>query len=125
MPPHANRPVFLDLRRIRLPVNAVVSILHRLTGALLVLLIPALIYALQLSLSGPKGFARVSDLLTGWPARLLAVVLLWVLVHHLVAGARFLALDLDLGVGRPAFRRSAWAVVLGAPVAALALGAVL
>jgi succinate dehydrogenase / fumarate reductase cytochrome b subunit len=125
MPAHANRPVFLDLRKIRLPVNALVSILHRVTGVVLVLLIPVLIYTLQLSLSGPEGFMRVAELLSGWPARLVAIILLWVLIHHLVAGLRFLALDLDFGVGRPGFRRSAWVVVLGAPVAALAFGALL
>ncbi|MGD2082233.1 MAG: succinate dehydrogenase, cytochrome b556 subunit [Chromatiales bacterium] len=125
MPLDTNRPVFLDLLKIRLPVNAVVSILHRLTGAILVLLIPAMIYVLQLSLSGPEGFARASDLLGAWPARVGAIILLWVLAHHLIAGIRFLAMDLDLGVGRPAFRRSAWAALALAPVAAILLGALL
>lgn len=52
------RPVFLDLRKIRLPLNAVVSILHRITGVFLILSIPVLLWLLDRSLASPEGFAQ-------------------------------------------------------------------
>ena len=51
------RPRYLDLFRIRLPVPAFVSILHRVTGAVLFLLIPVLLYLWQMSLQSPETFA--------------------------------------------------------------------
>lgn len=84
------------------------SILHRITGVVMVLLLPLLIYLLDRSLQGAAAFARVSEMLTSIPARLVLIVLTWVLAHHLLAGIRFLLLDIDLGVTRAVARRSAW-----------------
>ena len=61
-PPQQQRPVFLNLLRIRQPVTAVLSILHRITGVLMVLLLPGLIYLLDLSLRGPAQFDQVAEL---------------------------------------------------------------
>lgn len=121
-PSPAARPVFLDPLRIRLPVAGVVSILHRITGVLLLLGLPALIYALDLSLRGAEEFARLQGLLTqGW-GRAVVLLAIWVLAHHFLAGLRFLLIDLDLGLERKAMRRGAWAVHLGA-LAILVAGA--
>jgi succinate dehydrogenase / fumarate reductase cytochrome b subunit len=115
------RPVFLDLSRIRLPVPGVLSIGHRITGVFLALSIPAMIYLLDLSVSGPEGFARVREILSGWPFAVLLFLVLWALMHHLLAGIRYLLLDVHVGLGRPAFRQTAWAVLVAAPVLALLL----
>lgn len=102
------RPVFLDLRRIALPLPGLVSILHRVSGLLLVLALPGVAWLVERALSGPAGFAVVVAMLDAWPSRLLQGVLLWSLLHHLLAGLRHLALDLGWGLERVMARRTAW-----------------
>jgi len=103
-------PVFLNLLRIRFPVGAVTSIAHRLSGLLLFLSFPVLVYWLDLSLRDPTGYAHAQEWLDCLWVRLASVVIVWSLMHHLFAGLRFLLIDLGLGVERTAARRSAWAV---------------
>ena len=103
-------PVFLDLFRIRFPAGAVTSIAHRLSGLLLFLSFPLLVYWLDLSLRDPESYTRALEWLhCGW-VRLLSVVIAWSLLHHLLSGVRFLLIDIGVGVERTAARRSAWAV---------------
>ena len=118
------RPVFLELWRIKLPAMGLASILHRVSGVLMVLSIPLFAHLFHQSLAGPDGFASAAATLTSWPMRLFLLVLGWSLLHHLLAGVRFLALDLGLGVERETARRSAQ-LVIGAAVAFLILGVVL
>jgi succinate dehydrogenase / fumarate reductase cytochrome b subunit len=108
------RPVYLNLLRIRMPAGAVASILHRVSGVLLVLTIPFGIYLLQLSLSGEAGFAAARALLDTALVKAVSVVLLWAVLHHLLVGIRHLLIDLELGVRLPTARRSAWGTTLGA-----------
>ena len=115
------RPVYLNLLQIRLPVPGFMSILHRLSGAVLSLAIPFAIYLVDLSLRGPEGYARAYQLLDGWLARLVLLGLLWALLHHLLAGLRYLLLDVDVGIDKPAYRQSAWAVIIAAPLLAVVL----
>ena len=107
------RPVFLDITRIDLPITAVISIIHRMTGILFFLLIPPLIYLFDLSLSSRQGFETTSDLLDHWLARTLLVFLSWGFAHHLLAGIRYLLIDIDIGVELVPSRISAWCVVGG------------
>ena len=106
------RPVFLDLLRIRMPVGAVLSFAHRVSGILLFLAIPFLINALKLSLESPQGYAQAIAVFSSIYARVAAVLLAWALVHHLLAGLRFLLIDVDRGVQLRAARISAWIVNL-------------
>ncbi len=115
----SKRPVFLNLFEIKLPVAGIMSILHRLSGALLFAATPLLIYLLDLSLSGEAGFAAAAALIDGWLFGLLVFVLIWSLLHHLLAGIRFLLIDADIGVDKPLFRQTALAVLIAAPVLAL------
>ena len=107
-------PVFLDLFRIRFPAGAITSIAHRIAGMLLFLAFPFLVYLLDLSLQGPDGFARAAVVLqSGW-LRLVSVIIAWSLFHHLLAGIRFLLIDVDVGSCLASARRSARLVnVLG------------
>jgi succinate dehydrogenase / fumarate reductase cytochrome b subunit len=109
-----NRPVFLELWRIRLPVPAVVSILHRVSGVLMVLSIPVFAWLFAQALAGPEGFAATAAFLDHPLVRLALLVLVWALLHHLIAGVRYLLIDLDIGVDRPAARRSAWTALAAA-----------
>jgi len=118
-----NRPVFLNLFKIHLPVTAVVSVAHRLTGIVLFLLIPVLIYLLDLSLEGPEGFNRVRNLVESplWHAAM--ILFGWFLAHHFFAGIRYLLIDIDIGVSAAASRRGAWLVLAASIVTVLFLGA--
>lgn len=118
------RPVFLDLWRIKLPAMGMASILHRVSGALMVLTIPLGAHLLHQSLESPEGFAATAATLSSWPMRLVVFGLAWALLHHLFAGIRYLALDFNIGLERETARRSAQ-VVIGGAVAALVLGVLL
>lgn len=115
------RPVFLNLMQIRLPVAGIMSIIHRATGVVMVIAIPLLIYLLDLSLSGEAGFADAAALFGDALAKLLLFLFLWGLMHHLLAGIRYLLIDIDIGVEKPLFRQTAWAVIGAAPLLALIL----
>ncbi|MEP7371194.1 MAG: succinate dehydrogenase, cytochrome b556 subunit, partial [Nitrosospira sp.] len=56
------RAVFFNLTQIQMPVGAVTSIIHRITGLVLALGVPFNIYILDLSLQSPQSYARVTDL---------------------------------------------------------------
>jgi succinate dehydrogenase / fumarate reductase cytochrome b subunit len=114
-------PVFLNLLQIRLPVTAIVSILHRLSGALLFLALPLFIYALQESLRSQESFAALIGQIDSFPVRTILAILLWSLFHHLLAGLRFLLLDVDMGIQRQQARNSAWLVNILAVIAAISL----
>lgn len=101
------RPVFLDLRKIRLPLNAVVSILHRITGVLLILATPMLLWLLDRSLASPEGYAQVAALLRH-PLGLAGLLIgLWWLLHHLFAGIRYLLMEFGVGEDREGSLRTA------------------
>src|SRR5450759_5862038 len=119
------RPVFFNPLQIQMPVGALTSITHRVTGILLALGVPFSIYLLDLSLQGPQSYARVIDLFDQWAFRDAAVVLVWVLAHHLLAGIRHLLSDIEVGSQLPAARRSAWIVNLGGVAVALLAAGVL
>ena len=108
------RPVFLDLWRIALPLPGLVSILHRVSGLLLVLALPLAAWLVERALSGPDGFAVAVAVLDTWPSRVLQGVLLWSLLQHLLAGLRHLALDLGWGLERAVARRTAGLTLLTA-----------
>jgi succinate dehydrogenase / fumarate reductase cytochrome b subunit len=108
-----NRPVFLDLWRIRLPVPGVVSILHRASGVLMVLAIPVFTALFAQALSGPEGFAAAAAFVGHPLVKLALLVMAWALLHHLFAGIRYLVIDLGWGVDRPTARKTAW-TALGA-----------
>ena len=111
--PRVRRPVFLDLTKIRMPVGALTSIGHRISGVVLTIGVPVVVYMLALSLEDEQSFARVSSLLRLVPVRAALVILVWALSHHVLAGVRHLLSDFDIGSPLRAARRSAWLVNLG------------
>ena len=113
------RPVFFNLMRIQMPVGALTSIAHRITGMVLAFSIPFGIYVLDVSLQGPHGYAQVIAMLGIWPVKGALIVSAWALAHHLLAGIRHLLSDVDIGSQLPAARCSAWVVNVGGVVVAL------
>jgi len=109
----------LYLPGIRLPIGGVVSILHRISGVFLVLMLPVSLWALQQSLNNAETYSGLKDFLARSPGRALILALFLVGVHHLLAGIRHLLLDIDIGISREGGRRGAWLVVTGVVVATL------
>jgi len=109
-----------DLIAYRLPLPGVVSILHRVSGLLMFLLLPFLLWLFELSLSSSSSFERLVAFGQGSFARLVLLALGWALLHHMCAGLRFLLLDRHVGLDRAAARRSAWIVfAVSVPLALL------
>lgn len=105
------RPVFLNLARIHFPVTAVISIAHRLTGLLLFLLIPVLIWLWQISLRDIDGYEQVLEWFRSPPFRSVLILSVWVLTHHFFAGLRYLLIDIDIGIEPASSRRGAWIAI--------------
>jgi len=106
------RPVYLDLVRIRLPLPGIVSILHRVSGALLFLIgIPLLLGALAASLESPESYAELKASFAHPLAKLVLIGFLWAYLHHFFAGIRFLLLDTLHGIELASARRSSVAVL--------------
>lgn len=110
MTKNIKRPVYLDLLRIRLPVGGLVSILHRVSGVLLVLALPFSLWVLQQSLASAEEYQRITSLLQKFPLRILLFLLILALAHHFLAGIRHLLLDIDIGISRRGGRLGAWMV---------------
>lgn len=113
-------PVYLNLFRIRLPVGAVISIAHRISGVLLFLSLPFFVYLLDLSLRGTEGFTATLAWLDHRLLRLASVLIAWSLLHHLFTGIRHLFIDIGLGVSLKRARATAWLVNIAALAGALA-----
>jgi len=102
------RPVYLNLLAIRLPLPAFVSILHRVSGALLFLAgIPFLLWAVQRSLVSADAWAGIQGMAAHPLGKLFLLALAWAYLHHFLAGIRHLLMDLHIGVTLQAGRRSA------------------
>jgi succinate dehydrogenase / fumarate reductase cytochrome b subunit len=112
-------PVFLNLRRIRFPVGAVTSIAHRISGVLMFLSFPLLVYLLDLSLQDAAGFDRAVEYLQCSWLRAASAIIAWSLFHHLFSGIRFLLIDIGSGVTLQQARRSAWLVNIAGVAMAL------
>jgi len=106
------RPKHLAVHEIRLPLPGIVSILHRVSGAGLFLLLPFLLFLFGRSLGSPETFATFEAVVSHPLAKLLLLGLLWAYLHHFCAGIRFLLLDLHKGLDLPSARNSARVVLV-------------
>lgn len=106
-----HRPRFLNLFQIRFPVGAIVSIGHRVAGALLLCLLPLSVIALEYSLSSPAGFERLRDALSAYWLLPLLLVATWSSTHHVLGGLRHMLMDIGIGYRLDHARASARAVI--------------
>jgi succinate dehydrogenase / fumarate reductase cytochrome b subunit len=117
------RPVYLNLFAIRQPVPAIVSILHRISGALLFLVgLPLALWSLQASLDRPDGFQRVAEFFANPLARLVLLALVWAYLHHLLAGIRHVLGDIHIGLDLRSARQSAAVTLVLALLITVAVG---
>ena len=114
------RPVNLNLTTIKFSLPAIVSILHRISGVILFLLIPLLLWVLDNSLFSENSFDTVQAIANIWLVKLLVFVSMTALIYHLFAGIRHLLMDTGWGETLPAARKSA-KVVIGLTVLVMIL----
>ena len=120
------RPVFFTLTQIQMPVGAITSIVHRITGVVLALGLPYFLYVLHLSLDSAQSYERLTRIAGTGLFKVALVAFTWALSHHLLAGVRHLLMDIGIGSHLVKARRSAWGVNIGgAALALLAAGVVL
>jgi len=111
------RPVNLDLTTIKMHAAANVSILHRISGVIMVFAIGILLWTLSLSLSSAQGFAQVKSLLDGWFFSLIIIGIISALLFHILAGIRHFMMDLgyfeelDSGNATAKFSMALWLVL--------------
>ena len=91
--PIKQRPKNLNLFTIRLPINAVVSIMHRASGVVLFLMLPAVLWVLQQSLASETDYLRIASGFQHWVFKLILIGMAWAFFHHFFAGIRHLAMD--------------------------------
>ncbi len=106
------RPVYLNLIKIRLPLPGIISFAHRITGVLLFLSLPFAVYLLDLSIASEQSFAKVQQILNQPVMLFVQILLLWSLAHHFFAGIRFLLIDAEIGVDKSQSRIGSWLVLL-------------
>jgi len=107
------RPKHLALHQIRLPLAGYASILHRVSGAGLFLMLPLLIWLLQLSLGLSQDSAAMFSAVTGnLLVKLVLLGLVWAFLHHFCMGIRILLIDIHIGVEKQQAHASAVAVMV-------------
>jgi succinate dehydrogenase / fumarate reductase cytochrome b subunit len=113
------RPKYYDLNLAHLPPPGLVSILHRISGALLFFpIIPLVLLTLQNVTGSEQSFALARDHLSHPFMKLVLVGSAWLYAHHFFAGLRYLLLDLHVGIEKAPARMSSYVVlVLGAMTA--------
>jgi succinate dehydrogenase / fumarate reductase cytochrome b subunit len=91
------RPVNLDIGTIQLPLAAVTSITHRISGVIVFVGIAILLYLFNMSLSSEADFNRLSELTSSFIARFVIWGILTALAYHMVAGCKHLLMDMGVG----------------------------
>ena len=116
------RPLWYDLNLLNLPLPGVITIVHRISGALLFLFTAWLLYLLDASLASAERYAEIKTTLSHPLAKLVLLGLLWAYLHHLCAGIRYLFLDIHRGVDLPAARVTSGVVLAVSLVLTTMLG---
>lgn len=117
-----NRPVNLDISTIKFPLAAITSIIHRITGVILLIGFGFLLYLLQLSLESESGFVLVQELLSGLIVKLLTWAVIACLIYHFIAGCKHLLMDLGIGETNEGAQIGSWLVVVFSAVGILIAG---
>jgi len=117
------RPKNLDIMTIRLPLPGILSILHRISGAVIFLLLPVLLWLFQSSLTSPETFATVKSVVGNPLVKIVLLGLIWLYMHHFCAGIRYLLLDLHKGVDLASARLSSKIVFVVSIALTLIIGA--
>lgn len=118
----SQRPVFLNLWRIKFPIPAIISILHRISGVVIFIGLPLLLYILAQSLHSQDSFEQLSTLLANPGMKFLLWIICSATATHFLAGVRHLLMDCGVGEGLRGARSSAYVVIFLSAVAIILLG---
>lgn len=111
---------FAQTIHYRLPLAGIVSILHRVSGMLIFLLLPFILYMLDKSLTSEISFEYFKGYTSHFLVKLAILALVWAYLHHFCAGVRHLLMDLHMGLDKDSARKSSVAVfAVSLPLAAL------
>ncbi len=102
----------VDLMRYRMPMAAIMSIMHRISGALMFLLLPFVLLLLDKSLMSEISFEYFKGIASYWFVKMIILALAWAYLHHFFAGIRHLFADVHVGVDKINGRKSAVLVLL-------------
>ncbi|MFM8454495.1 MAG: succinate dehydrogenase, cytochrome b556 subunit [Gammaproteobacteria bacterium] len=116
------RPINLNLFNIRFSVMALVSISHRVSGVLIFLYLPLLLWCLNESLRSEASYEHLRFLLGQMQWKVLLIVFLWSLWFHVLAGLRHMIMDFGLGLSKNRARVSAWCLWVFFVLSAAAIG---
>ena len=110
------RPIYrnINITQIagyRLPLAGIISILHRISGALLFLLLPFVLYLFDESLTSELSFGIFRSVASGWFAKLVILALVWAYLQHFCAGIRHLLMDLHIGLEKESGKQTAAAAI--------------
>jgi succinate dehydrogenase / fumarate reductase cytochrome b subunit len=115
------RPKYYDLNLAHLPPPGLVSIFHRVSGALLFFpALPIALYILHVTLGSQEGYDRWTAFFSRPAVKLIVILAAWGYAHHFFAGIRYLLLDLHIGIAKAPSRASAVVVLALGFLAALA-----
>ena len=104
-----HRPVYIDLRKINLPVSALISITHRLSGMYVFFItLPLMLALIYFSTESENSFNDLSLFLKNYKFILGLIVLSFcILWYHILSGVRHLIMDAHIGESLLASKYSA------------------
>ena len=100
-----------DLMNYRMTPGAYVSILHRISGAAIFLLLPFLLYLFELSIRSEMTFEHFRGVASHPLSKLILLGLIWSYMHHICAGVRHLFMDMHMAIEKDSSRQSAVSVL--------------
>ena len=100
-----------DLMNYRMTPGAYVSILHRVSGAAIFLMLPFLLYLFELSIRSEMTFAHFAGVASHPLAKLVLLGLIWAYMHHICAGVRHLFMDLHVAIEKESSKQTAVSVL--------------
>jgi len=119
----------IDALGYRLPLAGIVSILHRVSGLIMFILMPFIIWMFDTSLTSEITYSQFTSVFVGgagfvpgWFFKLLALALIWAYLHHFIAGVRHLWMDATHAVTLEFGRQSAVFTLVVSLALTLALG---
>ena len=116
------RPVNLDLGSLKFPPMAIASILHRVSGLVMFILLPVMLCYLSMTLTSETSFNDIAAYFENPWRKLLLWAFCSAWVYHVMAGIRHILMDIGLGESLEAGRRSAVFVIFLAIVLIIFLG---
>ena len=118
------RPKYLELFTLapKMAITAKASILHRITGFLLFLSIPFILYVLHQSLTNPDFYTTLYGVVATPVVKIIYLIFLFAFMFHMCAGVRYLFLDMHKGVEFKTAKKTAWATIVVSIVLTIVIG---